>query len=1617
MSAAVVEEPRLIHAIPGRVRLHVPGWSGHGQRRVEARLCQVQGVMSAQANGLTGNILVRFDPAVIDAQGVLTAVRAADLDATGLPDDEPAPPPVLRERQGHVRRVRIPVRGLDRDPHLARRVVEYLERRPGVRAIANPLTGRVLVEYLEYAATLDDVLGDVAHMDLPDLPGEDWPAHPLDPALLVRSAARTIGAAIGLGFLTVRQLLGLEGAPVASPVPVQTSAVIGILQSFPIIRNGLRRLFGPTLADVLVYVPGIISQTLAGSSLGLTVTGVESFNILTEVRARRAAWRRYEERLSNAAPAQPGEVVRLETGERIPLTARIIEGTGTATGRDGLPLPVAPGDMVAAGARLYGGPFVVELQGETPFVPEPRPAPLAPSLYDRYVGVVGIASLAYAAVTALITRSFSRTFAALLLVNPRPAVIGMEAANTSASARVLRAGATVVGTRPERVLRRPTLVLLDGPQVLADGFELVSVVPLLKSAEASEVLARAAGIAAAAGSPWGNAFPAAGGIAATEGTFDGRIAAAYAGGVRYSLGPAQDHDPIPTAARLRHRGDYLLLLRSEREGQPLGMLVLRPRLAPGVADLVQTCQRHKVELGMLADGDPVAAQTVSRRAGVPLLAGADAVAVIRAWQQEGAFIAFVANNARAAAGFAACDLAIGLTSGRTRLPARADLLAPDLGALAAIIEAGVRREAVVRDSVMLSVVTNGVGAVWGFQGSPGVARASRVVYLGALGALGVGWARLRGGERPWASIANISDPRPERWGRQSIASVLRAMETTEVGLTSAQAVERRQAAAPRARRQTLLDAVLDQVRSPLIGILAAGAGLSLALGATADVAIIGATIVANVLVGAWQEYRAGAVTNALERMGSATARVLRDGQVVTVPKDAVVRGDVLLLAPGDRVAADARVLSAQNLEVDEAVLTGESLPVPKMPTGGTDASRIVLEGSDVTAGSGRAVVVAVGRDTRLGATAAALATQSETQQSPLGLRLSRLLGQTLPIAAIGGAIVTVSGLLQGLAATSQLAIGASVALTAVPEGLPLLTEVGEAAVARRLADQQALVRRLSAVEALGRVDVACTDKTGTLTRGRLALTLAATLDREATLPGDLPDDVCHVLLTAALASPRPGAQSAGAHPTDVAVIQAAQDAGLGDRLQVDRGAELPFDPARSFHATVAQGRLCIKGAPEVLIPRCAWVRRDGEDHPLDKTVRRELLADTRRLAERGLRVLMVAEGSPDTPVDNPHELIALGFVGISDPLRATVPPAVRRCRDAGVRVIMLTGDHPATARAIAGQAGLLEDGREVLTGADLAELHNGELDERLERAAVIARATPLDKLRIIESLQRRGHVVAMTGDGVNDAPALRLADVGVAMGRGGTDVARQNADVVLADDDFSTLVETFVEGRGFWRNIRRALALLLGGNLGELGLIVGASVIGLASPLTARQILAVNLITDVLPALAVALQQPEHRNLAALAREGTTALDASLRNDVLRRASATAASSLAAYLIALRSGTAPQARAVAFASIVATQLTQTLDVGWSEGTLTRSVLGAVSSSAGLLVASLTISPLRDFLTLATPAPLGWALIGAASLLAWLAGRGLALPALAGPAPAPRLAAPAGQAPRALPAPR
>jgi magnesium-transporting ATPase (P-type) len=1600
--------PRILHSARGRVRIAEPHLTRRELARAEAYVRALPGVIALRPSRRTRNVLITFDPDRTSAKAIFATLRAAFLD----PDGAGAAFPTVNGHSGG-KQLRIPLPGLDRVPRLGRQVIDRLQHRLGVRAWTKRLTGHLLVEYDEQRVLVEDLLAELAHLSLPELPGEDRPAHPLDPEPLIEGVTRTIGAVLGISALTIRRLVAGQAVQ-RQGVLALAASFINLMQGFPIIRRWLEHLLGPKKAGLAAHGLYIAIQAMADFPLGLIVSLVEAVTFLNEVTARRAAWRRYEEGLDGAASPEFGHVIRLEAGMRVPLAATVIEGMGSATGQSGLPRILGPGSVAPAGAVLSGGPFVLEIQGGPTFEAQARPAEPPPTPSDRYIQFVAPLSVLNAGFNLVRSGSFLRALEGLLLLNPRTAVIGQEAANLGTAARCLRAGLTVVSTRPARIIRLPHALIIDGPRILTDGLQVAGVYsagdpgawsapgeesPHIVHLEEATVLGLAADISLAAGSPWGNAFPPGLGVPTRDGEFNGLWASATLGTVRYTLGPPEDAPMVPDWFLDQHLGGYLLEIRMEAEERSLGFVALHPRMAPGVTELVQTCGRFGVAVEMLPAGFETAARGVAHRANV-LLGPADSpVQAVRRRQGWGGTVAFVSDHANAAPAFEACDLAIALSSGRREFPARADLLAPDLRAVSDLLEAAARREQAVRDSVLLGIGANVAGTVLGLPLTLGPEGAGVAVYLAALSALGASWLRLRGGRRPGSTLAHLNDPRPERWARWSVPDVLRAMDTTGEGLTTGQAISRRAPQHGSGATDELLNALRNQLRAPITSVMSAGACLTVLLGQPLNTALLGVTISLNVVIGVWEERQVGQASQALRELSAATARVFRDGAATIIPAEEVVPGDILVLVPGQRVAGDARLMAASSLEVAEAVLTGESLPVLKGPDEQADAARIVLEGSDVIAGTGRAVVVAVGRQTRMGTTAAALNIDAD-EESPLGARLGEILKLALPVAAAGGALTGLAGLAWGGAPMTMLTLGVTTALSAIPEGLPLLAGVGQAAVARRLSRRNALVRRVAAIEALGRIDVACTDKTGTLTEGRLAVCLleCANVVGEpgASAPGeglsfalfltwgtnvpDSPDERRDLLLAAALACPHPDAEGAGVHMTDSAILRAAVAAGLSTELREPRLRELPFDSSRAFSASVFAGRVCVKGAPERLALRCTHLGRSGPR--LDAGGRAAMLERVAQLAAHGLRILMVAEGPDDTNLDDPHKLTVLGFIGISDPLRATVPGAVERCLLAGVRVLMLTGDHPSTARAIAQQAGLLVPGHNrIVRAADIADLSFEELDRALEGVAVVARATPLDKLRVIESLQRRQRSVAMTGDGVNDAPALRLADVGVAMGRSGTEVARQASDLVLIDDDFSTLVEALVEGRGFWRNMRKGLSLLLGGNAGELSLIAGASILGYGAPLTPVHILIVNMITDALPSLAVLLQRPEHRNLAGLAREGLSALDAVLKRDVFRRGVATGVPSLAAFLTAHAIAGPVQGSAVGFTSIIATQLAQTLEAGRVEGTLSRSVVGAVTASSGLLLGILLLPPPRNFLGLVAPGVLGWGLVAGGSVAA------------------------------------
>ena len=723
------------------------------------------------------------------------------------------------------------------------------------------------------------------------------------------------------------------------------------------------------------------------------------------------------------------------------------------------------------------------------------------------------------------------------------------------------------------------------------------------------------------------------------------------------------------------------------------------------------------------------------------------------------------------------------------------------------------------------------------------------------------------------------------------------------GLTEAEAARRLEEGRPNelsgpAGRGTpeILKAQLFQT---LVVLLLGAAGVSAALGNLEDAAAILAIVVLNVLLGFRQEHRAEKALAALTKLAAPEARVRRDGCVRDIPARLLVRGDIVLLEAGNIVPADVRILSAVNLRIQEASFTGESAPVDKgsAALAGEDLlpaerTNMAFAGTYVASGHGAGSVTATGMDTELGAIAGMIRSVAP-EPTPLQRRMAQLGGSLAAAALALTAVVFLLGVLRGEPLGVLLLTAVSMAVAAVPEGLPAVVTIALALGAQRMLRRRALIRRLPSVETLGQVTVICSDKTGTLTENRMRVAVLegtdgsldagepGTADRTLLLAGGA---LCNDAILTPAAAEDPSLRVLG-DPTEAALVEAAARSGLRkDELERDcpRVAEAGFDSARkrmtTVHALSGDPEIlsaCIgaemhgapyvvftKGAVDGLLEVCTAVRTKGGLEPLTGPRRERILAANDRMAGDGLRVLGVAfralpelPGRP-SPESLERELAFLGMIGMTDPPRAEVPVAVRRCGDAGIRPIMITGDHARTALSIARSVGIAQDGP-ALTGAEIASLSDDDLALALGKASVCARMAPEQKLRVVTQLQRMGHVVAVTGDGVNDAPALKKANIGVAMGIAGTDVAKEAADMVLLDDNFATIVAAVEEGRAIYGNVRKFIRYILMSNFGEILVMLAGPFLGMPLPLLPLQILWVNLVTDGPPALALAVEPAE----------------------------------------------------------------------------------------------------------------------------------------------------------------
>lgn len=731
-----------------------------------------------------------------------------------------------------------------------------------------------------------------------------------------------------------------------------------------------------------------------------------------------------------------------------------------------------------------------------------------------------------------------------------------------------------------------------------------------------------------------------------------------------------------------------------------------------------------------------------------------------------------------------------------------------------------------------------------------------------------------------------------------LLEIYRELEATHDGLSSAEAAKRlvsfgynRLEAQKRISPWMLL---LEQFKNALIITLLIATAISAFVGHGIEAIAIAVIVLFAVLLGFIQEYRAEKAIEALKNMAAPTAKVLRDGKEQIIAASEIVPGDVFSLVAGDRIPADARLIQAINLRVEEASLTGESLPSEKehdlvlndkAPLG--DRANMVFAGTAASYGRGKAIAVATGMKTEFGKIAKMLQ-QVETEKTPLQKNLDKVGAMLARVAIVIVLIIVALGLFRGQPFIEMLIFGIALAVAVVPEALPAVVTISLALGVQRMVKRHALMRRLPAVETLGSTTVICSDKTGTLTRDEMTVKSVFVADTMLNVSGagyipegkitaveagrSVPATLEELLTAGALCNDAKlfkednGEWMITGDPTEGALLVLARKAGIDESqrmAQFPRIDEQPFSSETkrmiTLHTFAGSTVACIKGAPEIIIADCTHLKTDNGIIPLDESGRQRILEQSHSMAADALRVLAITTKSNSALSEAGTHMTFLGLVGMIDPPRAEAKEAVRKCREAGIMPVMITGDHPVTAQVIAYELGILSDGK-VVTGAQLEAMSDEELRASVGSTQVFARVAPEHKLRIVDAFQKNGHIVAMTGDGVNDAPALKKANIGISMGIKGTDVTKEASAMMLTDDNFASIVAAVEEGRGIYDNIKKYLTYLLSSNIGEIGLMAGATLLGVPLPLSAVQILYVNLATDGLPALALAVD-PIDKNI------------------------------------------------------------------------------------------------------------------------------------------------------------
>jgi P-type Ca2+ transporter type 2C len=1573
--------------LPGRIRAEVTGLRGDPAfaRRLERLFARRRGVSAVSASPVTGRALVLFDPRAIDENTVLDALGKLE------------------------------------SAHGARDGQKHSEHLMGV--LSPP---------------------------------------PQTPLLLIVSVLQPVVVGVllvGIGInVTARGHTGRARSEGLNAL----SAFLGVLNGYPPLRRMAQAAAGPGVpVDTIERFCMIAVKAYRESLLGLAADfGTTFLSVLDESaswharrKTRHLAFhaRRVRLRMRDgkeisipASELQPGEVVHIDAGDPVPGDGVVEEGVGWVDERALSPRALltrkGPGDTVVFGTSLEQGSLIVRLTATGThtrlgrLMERSRPVPhhLLPPDITRAVSRMSTGGIATSVATLLLTWSWRRALAVLVTFNPS----GLAQSTLAASGAAVEAAAAA-DIRVQRrgifdPLARVDTVLFTEAALTAASPIVDAVVPVDRR-RPEAVLALAASALRHSTHPF--AVPVLEKASELElqvpdvtdaEDIDGHGVRARDGSAEVLVGDAlvlRDHGIPLEVARAAHesmeaRGNSILFVA--REGRLLGLIGLRERPVAGAREAAQGLRSAGIAaLGVLSGDRSEATSRLAAELGIERTwNGLDpdaAAAVVRSLRRSGRVVAVVGAEAGDMLAMSQADVSIGLVpSGWTPLAHASHVVMPHgrLSSLPGLVGLARKVRAVFLQHLALTQavsMTGGLGAVAGLLPFALADQVNNWLLLALL----VNARRL--------SIVTVEEPvhpgarlpaRGPAWHAFAPQDVARLLATdADTGLSAPDAALRLRRYGPN---------MLREAASPSFGALfigQLGTGMTLLLGGAAvastlisetlNAALIAGVVLLNAGLGAVQEYRAERAMTALRQYVSPTARCRRDGRLQLIPATQLVSGDLVLLQAGDTVPADSRVIESYACEVDEAILTGEAMPVrksadPVRPDADlAERTSMVYMGTAVTAGRARVIVVATGMHTAVG-TIAGLLENGKRTQTPLQTRLVTVSHRLAAAAGLGGAVFVGAGLLRRLPVSTLVMGSVSLVTAAVPEGLPAIVTIALSAAVQRMSRRSIIVRRLSAIETLGRVTVICCDKTGTLTQNRMAVRAIATdevvVEGELTRDALARDGAIETILTigavcndAALVD-WDRRQTIGGR-TEGALLLAAADAGLDVqalRREYERVVELPFATERAFMAVVCRhpqrGLVAfLKGAPETIIEACDRRRVDDRILPLDAAARDHLLRLSDQMAYDAMRVLGTAYLPLQAPpaedwLERPAGCIFAGLVGMTDPLRPEVREAVERCEAAGVRVVMATGDHRSTAIAIARQLGLPFGRDTVLEGRDLAALSEEDLVRKVSQVRVFARVTPEHKLRIITAMQSRGEIVAMTGDGVNDAPAVKRADVGIAMGRSGTEVTRQASSLVLGDDSFVSIVQAIEEGRGVRRNLRRAIGYLLGGNLGETLFVVGATLVGGEMPLLPLHVLLVNLFTDALPVMALAglpsppglLERPPMEEL----------FDRGFYRDVVRRGLATGIATSVIYGTGVRSDPAA-ARSVAFAGLVASQLVQAQNWrngGESDAFFTASLALSWAALGGILI----LPPLQGLFGTARLGVLDWArVLGVSVATDWL----------------------------------